>query len=76
MFPSCFKIAKVIAVYKGGDKNVLGNYRPISLLAVLSRSFKKLIVKRMVEFLESKSFLKQINLVFGRVYLLSILFYF
>ena len=56
VFPSCFKIAKVIPVYKGGDKNVLGNYRPISLLPVVSRLFEKLIVKRMVEFLESKSF--------------------
>ena len=62
---SCFKIAKVIPVYKGGDKSLLGNYRPTSLLPVVSRLFEKLIVERIVEFSESKSFLVQINLVFG-----------
>ena len=66
VLPSWFKITKVISVYKGGDKNVLENYRPISLLPVVSRLFEKLIVKRMVEFLESKSFFNPNQFCFWR----------
>ena len=32
VFPDCFKIAKVIALYKGGEKHSCDSYRPISLL--------------------------------------------
>lgn len=44
VFPSCWKIAKIRPVYKGkGDKNNPNNYRPISLLPVLSKVMEKCI---------------------------------
>lgn len=50
-FPDELKVAKVIPLHKGGDKNDLSNYRPISLLPVISKIFEKLIHKRFTAFL-------------------------
>ena len=46
----CLKIAKVIPVYKTGNKQHRNNYRPISLLPSLSKVFKKLIKTRLEKF--------------------------
>lgn len=51
-FPDELKIAKVIPLYKSGDKNNLSNYRPISLLPVISKIFEKLLHQRFIEFLD------------------------
>ena len=39
-------------MFKGGNKNDLGNYRPISLLPVVSRVLEKCINIRIYEHLE------------------------
>ena len=51
-YPVQLKIAKVIALYKKGDKYNPGNYRPISLLSCLNKLFEKILCKRLVRFLE------------------------
>ncbi len=43
VFPDSLKSAKVIPIFKKGDRLNLNNYRPISLLPVLSKVFKKVI---------------------------------
>lgn len=43
LFPDSLKIAKVVPLYKGGDKHYCMNYRPISLLPSLSKIFEKII---------------------------------
>ena len=37
IFPDLLKIAKVTPVFKQGDEYLAGNYRPVSVLCVLSR---------------------------------------
>ena len=51
-FPNCLKIARITPVFKGGNKNELGNYRPISLLPIVSRVLEKCINIRFYEHLE------------------------
>ena len=52
IFPDRLKIARVIPLFKTGDRSNISNYRPISLLPVLSKIFEKLIHGRLVSFLD------------------------
>lgn len=52
-FPAKLKIAKVIPIYKSGDKDDENNYRPISILPSVSKIFEKAIAKRLNGFLET-----------------------
>ena len=42
IFPDILKTAKIIHLYKAGDKNLLSNYRPISVLSVFAKIVSKL----------------------------------
>ena len=53
--PNLLKLAKVIPVYKSKDKQLLNNYRPISLLPAVSKIIEKLVHKRLYCFLSSQS---------------------
>ena len=55
IFLDCFKTAKVIPIYKQGDKTEKGNYRPISILSTFSKILEKLIYNRTQSFLEKHS---------------------
>ena len=47
IFPEVLKRAKVIPIFKKGDQTNLNNYRPISLLPVLSKVLEKVINKQL-----------------------------
>ena len=49
--PDKMKIAKVIPVFKQGQKDIPSNYRPISLLSVLDKVLEKVICSRLTNFL-------------------------
>ena len=53
-FPNKLKYAKVIPVYKTGDKLECGNYRPISLL---NKVFEKLMFNRIKKFIANHNIL-------------------
>ena len=57
IFPDVFKIAEVKSLFKGGDKRVRGNYRPISLLPLFSKLFEKVIAKRLRSYFEANNIL-------------------
>ena len=50
--PDKLKIAKVIPLFKKGDKQQVNNYRPISLLTALSKVLEKIVYTRTSEFLK------------------------
>lgn len=50
VFPDVLKVARVVPLHKSGDKSLLCNFRPISILPVLSKIFEKFIYKRVSEF--------------------------
>ena len=56
-YPSELKIAKVIALFKKGEKSNPNNYRPISLLSCFKKLFEKLLCKRLVKFIERNQIL-------------------
>ena len=51
-FPAKIKVAKVIPVFKNGNKHNFTNYRPISLLPQFSKILEKLFDSRLESFLE------------------------
>ena len=42
-FPTEWKKANVVPVHKKGDKQILKNYRPVSLLPIYGKFFERLI---------------------------------
>ena len=51
--PSQWKTANVCAIFKKNDPHEVSNYRPISLLSVISKSLEKIIHKYLLNFLVS-----------------------
>ena len=51
--PANYKIARVLPLYKSGDKCCFNNYRPISLLSVLSKLLEKAAYRQMYEYFEA-----------------------
>jgi hypothetical protein len=43
IFPDDWKLAKISPIYKSGNKQECGNYRPISVLSVVAKIFEKLV---------------------------------
>ena len=58
-FPDSWKIAKVIPLYKGGDREDVGNYRPVSLLPLPGKLLEKIVHKRVTAFWETNNFLSE-----------------
>lgn len=56
-YPDILKVAKVVPIYKDGDPNEPGSYRPISVLSALNTLFEKLIAQQV------KKFLKENNII-------------
>jgi len=50
-FPDNMKMAEVNPIFKNNDRHLLANYRPISLLPVVSKILEKIVHKRLYSFL-------------------------
>ena len=57
IFPNAFRIAKVIPLYKSGDSANPSNYRPISIVSVLSKPLEKHINKHLLLHLDKYNLL-------------------
>lgn len=51
-FPDVLKNAVVTPILKSGSPSVLNNYRPISVLPLLSKIFEKCIATRLVNYMQ------------------------
>ena len=56
-YPSYWKIAKMIALYKKGNRLELKNYRPVSLLCVAGMVLERVIAIQIEEYFESNNLL-------------------
>ena len=57
VFPSKLKLAKVIPLFKKGDKTSIENYRPISLLPCMSKVLEKIINIQLYDYFQSNNLL-------------------
>ena len=63
-FPRQLKIAKVVPMFKKGDKTQPENYRPISILSPIGKVIEKVLLKQMNSFFTKKTYSRLISLVF------------
>ena len=51
VFPDDWKIAKVKPLHKGDAKDLLNNYRPISVLSAVSKIFERIVYDQLQAYL-------------------------
>ena len=56
-FPQVLKAARVVPIYKSGKKSIRENYRPISVLSVLSKIFERVVHERLYNFMDKNKLL-------------------
>ena len=59
IYPDSLKIARVKPIFKGGIKNQIPSYRPISILTQINRIFEKILRDRLYDFVKDKLYQKQ-----------------
>lgn len=75
IFPRRMQIARVSVLFKKGDVNDIKNYRPISILPVLSKGLEKLIHMQMSNFFDKHNLISSAQFGFrkGRLTELALL---
>ena len=56
-YPDIWKKSNIIPVHKKNDKQLVNNYRPISLLPIFGKIFEKIIFNRIYNFLSEENLL-------------------
>ena len=51
-FPDLWKKSNICPIHKKGDKQIINNYRPVSLLPICGKIFERLIFNPLLEYLE------------------------
>ena len=55
--PKKWKMANVVPVYKKTERNLIGNYRPVSLLPICGKLFEKIIFDNLYIYIFSNGFI-------------------
>ena len=58
-FPNEWKIARVMSLFKSGKRNLPGNYRPISVLPVISKVMERIIYTQLYDYLTTNKLLSE-----------------
>ena len=51
-YPPCFKVARIVPIFKAEDPTKFSNYRPVSVLPVLSQIFERILKVRLTGFFD------------------------
>ena len=68
LVPQEMKIARVIPLFKSGDKSLFINYRPISVLPVFSKFLERIVYNRLINFLNKYDILSRNQYGFRKNY--------
>ena len=68
VFPTELKLTNVVPLYKADYVFVYNNYRPVSLLCVISKVFGKVVYTRLIDFLETFSILNNSQFGFRKMH--------
>ena len=52
LLPAQLKLVRVVPLYKSGDKSLLSNYRPLSVLPVFSKFLEKVVYNLLIRFFD------------------------
>ena len=62
VYPDTWKKSNIVPVHKKGDKQIVNNYRPVSLLPICSKILEKIIFDSIMRFLnENKGMLSLVS---------------
>ena len=75
IFPDNWRKSNIFPIYNKGNKQIVNNYRPVSLLSICGTIFERLIFSSCIGFLKSATFFQFINLVFVLMTHVSTSFY-
>ena len=75
IYPDMWKLANVTPIFKKGDKQLIKNYRPISLLPICGKILEKIIFNKLYNYLHSNNLITKKNLNFVQVILQPISYY-
>ena len=59
IFPGVLKIGKITPIYKKGNPEDMGNYRPVSTLPIFGKLFEKVIYSRLYSFAASENIINE-----------------
>jgi hypothetical protein len=68
MWPNALKAAEIIPIFKSGDRQLVSNYRPISLISNIAKVFENIMNTRLINFLNKHEIIsdKQFGFVKNR----------
>ena len=66
VFPNNLKVAVITLLFKGENRDMFSNYRPISLLPIFSKVLEKILYEELLSFLENHKILNPLQFGFRR----------
>ena len=69
--PDDLKTARVVPLFKKNDKTEVGNYRPVSILSIVSKVLERVVYDQMEEYLCNRIFCTNTSLVLDDSFLLN-----
>ena len=73
IFPDSLKTAKVIPIHKKDEKTIMSNYRPISILPVLSKIIESVMHSQLMHYFSENKLFSTQQYVFGQIGPLNLL---
>ena len=64
-FPLLWKRANVLPLFKRGDKHLVNNYRPVSLLSILGKILERIVFKNVYNYFRDNNLISDISIRFS-----------